>query len=256
MNSRWLSLNAVSLLIVAGALCPVLQAQDEGPLPPPTRPLIVQRKRATQPRIVTLPAGTKIPLTLRHAITTKTAREGDAVYAETAFPVVVVIPAGSYVQGVIAQLRRAGRVKGRAELVVHFKTLIFPSGYTLQLSGAIDSVPGAENGRVKDKEGTIEGDSSKGKDAEKIATGAGYGGAIGTAVGAAKDRPLTGLAGGGAAGAAAGLAAVLLTRGPDIRFEPGSMMETALERPLDVDVNRVGRMVRMYQGNAEWEPPQ
>jgi len=50
---------------------------------------------------VTIPAGTKIPLSLKQAISTKNAREGDAVYAETAFPFVindhVIVPAGSYI---------------------------------------------------------------------------------------------------------------------------------------------------------------
>lgn len=34
---------------------------------------------------IVIPAGTKIPLTLSQAISTKNAREGDAVYAQTAF---------------------------------------------------------------------------------------------------------------------------------------------------------------------------
>ena len=46
----------------------------------------------------------------------------------------VVIPAGTYVQGVIRRSQRPGRVKGRGELVIHFDTLIFPSGYTLMLA--------------------------------------------------------------------------------------------------------------------------
>ena len=37
-----------------------------------------------------IPAGTKIPLVLKQAISTKNAREGDAVYAATAFPYVVI----------------------------------------------------------------------------------------------------------------------------------------------------------------------
>jgi hypothetical protein len=59
---------------------------------------------------ITLPAGTKIPLALKHAITTKSAHDGDAVYAETTFPIVlnskVIIPAGSYVQGSISNVKR------------------------------------------------------------------------------------------------------------------------------------------------------
>src|SRR6202050_2927611 len=43
---------------------------------------------AADPNVVTIPTGTKIPLSLKQAISTKNAREGDAVYAETAFPFV------------------------------------------------------------------------------------------------------------------------------------------------------------------------
>src|SRR6266550_6901993 len=80
-----------------------------------------------------VPAGTKVPLALKHAVSTKSAREGDSVYAETTFPVVqdnrVLIPAGTYVQGRITHVQRAGRIKGRAEVLMHFTTLIYPSGY-------------------------------------------------------------------------------------------------------------------------------
>ena len=51
--------------------------------------------------MVTLPAGTKIPLVLKQAISTKYARVGDPVYAQTNFPVVqndrMVIPPGTFV---------------------------------------------------------------------------------------------------------------------------------------------------------------
>jgi len=70
--------------------------------------------------VLTIPAGTKIPLVLKQAISTKNAREGAAVYAATAFPFVVdnrvIIPEGSYIQGKIAHVERAGHGKGRAEI--------------------------------------------------------------------------------------------------------------------------------------------
>src|SRR5437588_12016903 len=63
---------------------------------------------ASDPNVVTIPAGTKIPLSLAQAISTKNAREGDAVYATTAFPFVmdnsIVIPSGTYIQGRIPVL--------------------------------------------------------------------------------------------------------------------------------------------------------
>ena len=80
------------------------------------------------PNLVTIPAGTKIPLSLKQAISTKNAREGDAVYAETAFPFVVdnrvIVPAGSYIQGKISRVERGGRMKGRAEILMHFTSMI------------------------------------------------------------------------------------------------------------------------------------
>ena len=145
-----------------------------------------------------IPAGTKVPLALKHAVSTKSAREGDAVYAETTFPVVqenrVLIPAGTYVQGRITHVQRAGRIKGRAEVLMHFTTLIYPSGYTVLLPGAVENVPGAEKTSIKGEEGTIRQDSQKGEKIGTVAQGAGSGAVIG------------GLSGGGK-GAAIGAAA-------------------------------------------------
>ena len=101
------------------------------------------------PKVITIPTGTKIPLSLAQAISTKNAREGDAVYATTAFPFVVdnrvVVPAGSYVQGKISHVERAGHGHGRAEILMHFTSIIFPSGYTVMLPASVENTPGADN---------------------------------------------------------------------------------------------------------------
>ncbi|HEX3585860.1 MAG TPA: hypothetical protein VH024_07680, partial [Candidatus Angelobacter sp.] len=79
---------------------------------------------------MTVPAGTQVLLHLQSPIDTKTAKVGDGVYCRTSFPVtqnnVAIIPAGTYVKGKIAQVKRAGRVKGRAEILFNFTTMIFP----------------------------------------------------------------------------------------------------------------------------------
>jgi type IV secretion system protein VirB10 len=148
-----------------------------------------------------------------------------------------VIPVGTYVQGVIQRSLRPGRVKGRGELVIHFNTLIFPSGYTLLLPGSIDSVPGADKTEMKDKkEGTIESQGTKGKDVGTIASSAGTGAAIGAVV----ARSVKGAGIGGLAGAGVGLASVLLTRGPDVRIESGTLVDMVLEREIIVEHDRVG----------------
>ena len=58
-----------------------------------------------------VPAGTKIPIQLRQPVSTKTAQPGDAIYAQTTFPIVadgdIVIPAGTWVQGKVDAVKRA-----------------------------------------------------------------------------------------------------------------------------------------------------
>ncbi len=113
-----------------------------------------------------IPAGTKVPVELKHAISTHGTRTGDAVYAETTFPVVannrVLIPAGTYVQGRISEIQRGGHIKGRAQVLMHFTTLIYPSGYTVMLPGAVENAPGVDKTEVKDEEGTLQKDGQTG----------------------------------------------------------------------------------------------
>ena len=188
---------------------------------------------------VTVPAGTQIPLKLAQGISTKSAKVGDAVYAQTVFPVAandrIVIPAGTYVQGRISEIKRPGRVKGRAEFLMHFTTMIFHSGYTVMLPGAVENVPGSDQQRIKGPEGTIQQEGTKGKDAGTVAKTAGVGASVGSIAG----RNIAGAGIGGAAGAAAGLAAVMLSRGPDINLPPGTSVLIVLERPLDLDGSKI-----------------
>ena len=57
----------------------------------------------------------------------------------------MMIPAGTYVQGKISQIKRGGHIKGRAELLIHFTSMIYPNGYTVMFPGSLENVPGAEN---------------------------------------------------------------------------------------------------------------
>src|SRR6476646_6872841 len=70
-------------------------------------------------------AGTVIPVNLTSRISTKHAKEGDGIYAQTAVPIVVndeiVIPAGSFVRGKVSHIQQPGRIKGRAELTFSFQ---------------------------------------------------------------------------------------------------------------------------------------
>ena len=205
-----------------------------------TKPQSTEKKDPPQ---VVIPAGAKIPVALQHAISTKSAREGDPIYAQTTFPFVVnervIVPAGTYVQGKINRVERAGHIKGRAELLIHFTTLIYPSGYTVLMPGALDNVPGSENTKMKDEEGTVQRDSEKGKDAEKVATAAEKGGGAGALIGALASRSAGGTLAGAGAGAALGLAIALFGRGNDVRLEAGTTVEMVIQRDVPLDASRL-----------------
>jgi len=187
---------------------------------------------------ITVPAGTKVLLALKNAVTTRSARPGDGVYLESTFPVAannrILIPAGTYVQGSITSIKRAGRLKGKAEVLMHFTTLIFPNGYTVILPGALENVPGAERSHVKDKEGTVEGDSQTGEKAGTVGKTAATGAVVGGISHGGKGAAI-----GAGIGGAVGLAVAMLTRGQDVRLEQGTAVEMVLQRPLVLEEARL-----------------
>lgn len=256
----WL-LTAISICLIA-ASANLRAAQDRGQPPADhNSPTPVAAQPATQPaaepaaptqpsqetapvgiaptrKTYTVPAGTKVLLELRSAINTKSAKAGDGVYLSSAFPVVVgnrvMIPSGVYVQGVVDRVVRGGRVKGQAQLDMHFTSIIFPNGSVVEIPGVVDAVPGSKNQSVKDNgEGTIQQNGDKGREAGQAAeialpTGAG----VGTIGGAASGHPVEG----GLAGLGAGLATVglvtLFTRNADVDIPRGTQVEMVLQRPL------------------------
>lgn len=216
------------LLLLAG-----VAAAQSTLAPDPAAPSVGAEKP-----MLTIPAGTRVPLSLKQAISTKTARDGDPVYAETAFPFVVndrvVIPAGTYIQGKITHVQRGGHVKGRAEVLIHFTSMIYPSGYTVMLGGSIENTPGAEHTTLKDSEGTIREDSETGRKVKSAAEGATTGAVIGAVTNGGKGAGI-----GAGIGGVAGLAIAMLSRGADVRLEPGTSIEMEIQRQVTVDPSRI-----------------
>ncbi len=224
---RWITGLVLPLVLAVLALG---QAAENTPAVTPAKATTVE-----------IPAGTKVALRLKQAISTKTAREGDAVYAETTFPIAlddrILIPVGTYVQGKISHIQRGGHIKGRAELLIHFTSMIYPSGYTVMLPGALENVPGAEHATMKDSEGTIRQDSDTGKKMETVAKTAGTGAGIGgLGTGTWKGAGI-----GGGIGAGVGAAIGMLSRGGDVRLEPGTSVEMVIQRAVPVDGSRIPR---------------
>jgi hypothetical protein len=248
---------ASGLVLVFSAI-PRVAAQDSGPLPPAqTQPTSAAAAPAAQPALVNatvppaaspaanaasakveVPSGTHIPLVLHNAISTRSARPGDPVYFETLFPVMVdgrvAIPAGSYVSGEITESKRAGRVKGRAEISLKLTTMILPNAYMVNLN-AQPSNAGTGGGETVNKEGTVVGDSDKASDAGTVVKST----AAGAGIGAIAARSGEGAGIGAGIGAAAGLAAVLLSRGPEAELPRGSTVEAVINRSIFLDADKV-----------------
>lgn len=239
----------LTAVIVPSGICTIAQApsQDAAPTqqntaepaapPDASSPATVSNAPAPARKTYTVPAGTKVLLQLRSSVNTKSARPGDGVYLSSTFPVVVgnrvLIPAGVFVQGVVDRVLRAGHVRGKAQLDMHFTSMIFPNGTVVEIPGIVSGLPGASKQEVKNGEGTIEQDKNKTRNAGKTAEIAvPTGGTIGSVAGLGSGHPVAG----GLEGVGAGLAAVglvsLFTRGADVSIEAGSQVEMVFQRPL------------------------
>jgi hypothetical protein len=184
---------------------------EPAPAPPAPRP---------QFREVTVPAGTALPLELMTAVSSETATVEMPVRARLRQAVVIggdtAIPAGTIMSGNVSEVERAGRVKGRARLVVRFTEA--------EINGARED--------LRTNPVVFEGEATKGEDATKVGVGAGVGAAIGGILGGGK-----GAAKGAAIGGAAGAGTVLATRGREVELASGANIEASLATPMEVRIS-------------------
>jgi hypothetical protein len=171
-----------------------------------------------------IPSGTKATLALVDPVWNKAAKIGDNVYAAVAFPVDVrgqiLIPAGTYVQGIVDELARPNWHSNRAEFQMHFTALIYANGYAVPLvvtSGSaaeqVDTVPNAAT-----------------------ATGAAQSGAE------RQNGPHVAIA----------VADVRLqvSSKSDILLDHGSQIEMVFQKPLSLDTGKVAQATHMTQATA------
>jgi hypothetical protein len=192
-----------------------------------------------QPAAYTVEANTKVPLALINSVSTKHSAEGDRVYLETVFPILVhgriVVPVGSWVTGTVTQVKKPGRVKGRGELYVRFDSLTLPNGVTRDFRGRIDTLDGNAKSEVDRSEGRVRSEGNKAGDARTVGEAAAAGTSVGVIAGGVAGNYGMGAGIGAAAGAAAGMAGVLLSRGPDAVLAKGQTLEMLLDRPISFE---------------------
>jgi hypothetical protein len=182
-----------------------------------------------------IPQGSHVLLKLINSVTTRTAKEGDYVYMTTASPIVaggqVVVPEGTYVQGVVSHSRQSGRVKGRAELGIRIENMTLTSGKVVRVNPHLASVDAEDTSQKVDRENQIQQGGDKGKDAATIATLGG----TGAAIGGLTDRSWKGAGIGAGAGGAVGLATVLLTRGREVTLGRGATFDVVFDRAVPME---------------------
>jgi hypothetical protein len=230
-----------ALLILLGT-AGTIAAQT--PLPDDAKPSLAEKVREPSTlkdadpasKGFTVQPGTKILLSMINSVSTKHAAEGDRIYLETAFPILIsgkiVIPPGSYVAGTITESKRPGRMKGRGELYVRFDSLTLPNGVTRDFRSRIGSLDGRASEELDKAEGKIKSEGDKSGDAKTVGETAAAGASVGAIAGSIAGHGVMGTGIGAAAGATAGLVAVLLTRGPDAVLAKGTTLEMVLDRPL------------------------
>ncbi len=183
-----------------------------------------------------IPQGAHLLLRMVNSVNTRSAQEGDYVYLHTASPISVngqiLLPVGSYVQGVVSRTQRSGRVKGRAELGIRLETLTLASGQTLKFAPHLNSVDGSESEQSVDRrESMIQQKGEKLHDVGRIAILAG----TGASIGGIADRSFRGAGIGAGAGSAVGLATVLLSRGKEVELRQGTTLDVVFDRPVAVE---------------------
>jgi hypothetical protein len=204
--------------------------QDVRVLPPPApapavqppaeaaKPAAVEKPAPPkrEPRTVTVPAGTLIPVRLRDSLSTERHSTHDAFFATLDAPLIVeglvIAERGALVRGRVAEAAAAGRVKGRAALVLQLDELTTADGQKVE---------------VRTDAFRHEAESGVKSDVAKAGVAAGIGAAIGAIAGGGKGAAI-----GAAIGGAAGAGGAMATRGKPAELPSETRLTFRLSEPV------------------------
>lgn len=178
-------------------------------------------------------AGTKFKTRLETPISSKLSEVGDTIIVTLLEPMAIdphhVLPRGTEMTGKVTFVKRAGKVKGRAEVYALINELTTSYGSEpIQVSiDAADDVANDEKIRT-DEEGKLKSNKNLGDDVEDATRGASLG-----ALGSTPVAIATGSVGAAIAGPAAGaVAGLLLSRGKEVRLPVGTVFRMKFDRDL------------------------
>lgn len=225
---------------------------DQNPAPSASTP----DQNQTQPPVpakIILPAGTRIALGLLRPLSFKHTKPGDTAYLQATFPVSagnqMVIPPGTYVQGVIDKITSRDRSKRIMKFDLRSASVIFSTGYTVTIPGPLSVEPFI----------AMDGPYSPFPGAAPVPVLAAAGGVTPPPLPPlAHVGPSPGtLAGIGIAGVAGTVViAILIAHNHDIYMQVGSPVEITLSAPFELEADHVTAAVHDYAVKAAIAPPQ
>ncbi|HVG92447.1 MAG TPA: hypothetical protein VNB54_13220 [Alphaproteobacteria bacterium] len=223
---------------------PTIAPQAQMPQPYPAQP--------GQPTFM-LPPGTKLPLGLLRPLKLKAGRD---IYLQITFPVTVgnqmVIPPGTYIQGVVEKVIRKDRRRERLEFSIRSANMIFLNGYTAPITGTVNIA--TTNAALQAP--------PRGSDGQPAAAMAAVGGVAPPALPPLPPLPdigktaRTAMIAIGVVGAVAVTTAIVLAARSDPYVEVGTPLEIVLPVPLFLDAGRVMVAVQQFNQQASNAPVQ
>lgn len=165
---------------------------------------------------------------LQSSLSTDATQRGDRFQARVIEPREF---SGAIVDGRVTRVKRAGKVKGTAELQLGFEAIHLPDGRTTGFNAEVVDIidTGRDDSGTVDSEGGVRGRSSTKDDISKVGASTGIGALIGAVIGGGKGAAI-----GAAIGGAASTGSVLSKRGEDVRLSRGQQLKirTASETRL------------------------
>jgi hypothetical protein len=192
----------------------------------------------------TIEPETKARIVLQTQLSSKLSEVGDTITAVLYEPIYVngqlVMPRGTEFHGRVTAVTPARRGMKGAQMAIIFERFSMPWGQepAAVMLTAIDDW--SSNEKLKaDDEGKVKGGKNGGKAAENVERGGSIGAAGAGAViltGAAAGAGPGILAAGGAAIGGGLLAGLLLTKGKEVRLEPGAIFRIKFTKPVTLPV--------------------
>ncbi|HEX4945276.1 MAG TPA: hypothetical protein VFZ34_01265 [Blastocatellia bacterium] len=236
-------------LLLCFLVTPQLSAQTQDAQSSPAPP--AKTNDQEQPKFV-IPEGTLLQLSMREPVSSKLSEVGDEVLAVIKKDVVVngelLLREGTEVIGRVTLVKPAKRPLKGGMLHLSFDRVRFDNGLERRLVAIVQSASDfARDEKINGNgEGTLKGGKSGGEVLQNMGTAGGIASSAAMIIILA-GRNNTGVPfgyGGISNGAAIGaasvvggslIAGILLTKGKEVRLDPGTVVRLKLERPLVLD---------------------